>query len=265
MHCYLMVGLKTRLPDFALTAIPMPKKPKQNPNAVFIDKELSWLAFNERVLQEAEDKSVPIIERARFLGIFSNNMDEFFRVRFADIRRKRILLGRSAEAKATEQLIAALQDKTLQLQQHFDEVYNEIIVTLARRNIFLINETQVPDEQTAWLRKHFKDRILPSLVPIFIDDKTNLIKSLKDGLTYLAIEIRRGRKTTYAVLEVPADELPRFVELPKQKDGRRKPLILLDNMIRYCLDDIFLRPDRQSRIRRLRFQSNPRRRLQYGR
>lgn len=198
------------------------------------------MAFNERVLQEAADKTVPIIERTRFLGIFSNNLDEFFRVRVADVKRRAIIHGDDREGRAAQQLLKEIQTKAVKLQNQFEEVYTEILYVLARRNIFLINEDQLSEDQGRWLRKYFRDEIRPSLVPIFTETEKDLSGVLQEELTYLGIEICFSNgESQYAALEIPSDDNPRFVRLPKQRDGRRKTLILLDNIIRYCLDDLF--------------------------
>ncbi|MGL5606821.1 MAG: polyphosphate kinase 1, partial [Aeromonas veronii] len=109
------------------------------------EKELSWLSFNERVLQEAMDKTVPLIERVRFLGIFSSNQDEFFKVRVSDVKR-RILInevhGGDDEAKV---LLRAIQQKVMALGEAFDNTYKELLIALARHNIFLVNENQLSD------------------------------------------------------------------------------------------------------------------------
>lgn len=205
-----------------------------------LEKELSWLAFNERVLQEAADKTVPIIERTRFLGIFSNNLDEFFRVRVAEVKRRAVIHGDDREGRAAQELLKDIQTKALELQNLFDETYSEILFVLARRNIFVINEEQLSEDQGRWLRKYFRDHIRTSLVPIFADSDTNLAEVLQEELTYLAIEITLPEgESKYAALEIPSDEIQRFVSLPRQRDGRRKTLILLDNIIRYCLADLF--------------------------
>lgn len=204
----------------------------------YIDQELSWLAFNERVLQEAADDSVPIIERVRFLGIYSNNLDEFFRVRFGEAKRMLMIHEGKPDAVIYTDLLHRIQAKALEMQEKFDQIYTDILWRLARRNIFLVNESQVAPEQERWLRKYFRDNIQASLVPIFIKQETDLTVCIKDDLTYLGIEIRQGAQSHYAVLEVPSDEMDRFVRLPKLKDGRRKSLILLDNVIRYCLTDL---------------------------
>lgn len=205
-----------------------------------IEKELSWLAFNERVLQEAADKTVPIIDRTRFLGIFSNNLDEFFRVRVAEVKRRAIIHTQESEARDAKNLLKQIQAKSLALQTQFDQLYSEILYVLARRNIFVINEDQLSEEQGVWLLKYFQDNIRPYLVPIFTHTANNFAGVLKDKLTYLGIEVSsENGERQYATLEIPSDEIPRFVRLPKQKDGRRKSLILLDNIIRYCLQDLF--------------------------
>ncbi len=209
-------------------------------NDKFIDKEISWLAFNARVLQEAADEDVPVIERARFLGIYSNNMDEFYRVRFAEVKRKLLINDGSPNAFAHADLLARIQKKVLKLQERFDEVYSDILFLLARRNIFLVNESQILPEQKGWVKKYFRDEILPSLVPLFVTTDVNLGHCLMDDLTYLAVEINPVEQPRqYAVLEVPSDEMTRFIQLPKQKDGRRKTIVMLDNVIRYCLNDLF--------------------------
>lgn len=207
----------------------------------YIEKEISWLSFNERVLQEAADKTVPVVERVRFLGIFSSNMDEFFRVRVAAVRRRLLIERDTGEGnpKALRRLLKEIQEKVLELQQNFDNIYMEIIIALARHSIFLISESQLSDDQGVWLRQHFKDKILRHVSPIVISNRIDLDKSIKDDLTYLVAELRSKDNTEYVLLEVPSDKCPRFLMLPHEKGQRKKSMILLDNIIRYCLDDIF--------------------------
>ncbi len=107
----------------------------------YVEKELSWLSFNQRVLQEAADSSVPIIERVRFLGIFSNNLDEFFRVRVADVKRRLIISAASGQEESARHLLSKIQNKVLQLQEQFDEIYIDVIKGLAKHHIFLISES----------------------------------------------------------------------------------------------------------------------------
>ncbi|WNN43300.1 MULTISPECIES: polyphosphate kinase 1 [Winslowiella] len=206
---------------------------------LYIEKELSWLSFNERVLQEAADKSNPLIERMRFLGIYSNNLDEFYKVRFADLKR-RILIGEEQGSPSTPRhLLKKIQQRVMKADQEFDGLYNDLLLEMARNQIFLINERQLSPNQQNWLRHYFKHHLRQHITPILINRDTDLTEFLKDDYTYLAIEIIRGEDIRYALLEIPSDKVPRFVNLPPETPRRRKPMILLDNILRYCLDDIF--------------------------
>ncbi|MFM5841568.1 polyphosphate kinase 1 [Aeromonas sanarellii] len=204
------------------------------------EKELSWLSFNERVLQEAMDKTVPLIERVRFLGIFSSNQDEFFKVRVSDVKR-RILInevhGGDDEAKV---LLRAIQQKVMALGEAFDNTYKELLLALARHNIFLVNENQLSDAIQQWLRVFFREKVLRHIIPILLNKEVNPVKFLKDEHTYLAIEMKKnGQVIQYALVEVPTDDLPRFFQLPPEGTRRKKQIIILDNVIRFCLDEIF--------------------------
>ena len=206
---------------------------------LYIEKELSWLSFNERVLQEAADKTNPLIERMRFLGIYSNNLEEFYKVRFADLKR-RILIGEEQGSPTTPRhLLKKIQQRVLRADQEFDSLYNDLLLEMARNQIFLINERQLSPNQQSWLRHYFKHELRQHVTPILINHDTDLIEFLKDDYTYLAVEIIRGEDIRYALLEIPSDKVPRFVNLPAESPRRRKPMILLDNILRYCLDDIF--------------------------
>ncbi|MGY3860960.1 polyphosphate kinase 1 [Aeromonas lacus] len=207
---------------------------------LYEEKELSWLSFNERVLQEAMDKTVPLIERVRFLGIFSSNQDEFFKVRVSDVKR-RILInevhGGGDEAKV---LLRAIQQKVMALGEAFDNTYKELLIALARHNIFLVNENQLSDAIQKWLRVFFREKVLRHIIPILLNKEVNPVKFLKDEHTYLAIEMKKnGQVIQYALVEVPTDDLPRFFQLPPEGTRRKKQIIILDNVIRFCLDEIF--------------------------
>ncbi|EKP0308845.1 polyphosphate kinase 1 [Aeromonas veronii] len=207
---------------------------------LYEEKELSWLSFNERVLQEAMDKTVPLIERVRFLGIFSSNQDEFFKVRVSDVKR-RILInevhGGDDEAKV---LLRAIQQKVMALGEAFDNTYKELLIALARHNIFLVNENQLSDAIQKWLRVFFKEKVLRHIIPILLNKEVNPVKFLKDEHTYLAVEMKKnGQVIQYALVEVPTGDLPRFIQLPPEGTRRKKQIIILDNVIRFCLDEIF--------------------------
>lgn len=203
-------------------------------------KELSWLSFNERVLQEAADSTVPVIQRIRYLGIFSNNLDEFFRVRVADVRRLAAFSSPSQQ-EYYKQLLEEIRQRVLQLQQRFDEVYLTNLADLAKRRIYLVDEAQIAGDarQVAFVRQYFHDKIRPELAPILLDDSGSL-PMLNDTSIYLAIKLVTDRQTRYVLLEVPTDKLPRFVRLPPRQDQRGKVLMVLENLIRVCLPEVFL-------------------------
>ncbi|KJY88132.1 polyphosphate kinase [Vibrio neptunius] len=206
---------------------------------LYIEKELSWLSFNERVLQEAADKTVPLIERIRFLGIFSNNLDEFYKVRFADVKRRILINQERGGNDNSKHLLTKMQTKALKLNERFDELYAELIRDMARRRIFLVNETQLNESQEKWVKKYFRNQVLPHITPLLMRDDIDVLQFLKDEYAYIAVELRKEEQNQYALIEIPTDHLPRFVMVPEQKGKRRKTIILLDNIIRYCLDELF--------------------------
>ncbi|ASI97293.1 polyphosphate kinase 1 [Vibrio rotiferianus] len=206
---------------------------------LYIEKELSWLSFNERVLQEAADKTVPLIERIRFLGIFSNNLDEFYKVRFADVKRRILISQDRGDSDNSKHLLTKMQTKALRLNEQFDELYSELIREMARRRIFLVNENQLDDTQKRWITKYFRKEVMPHITPLLIKDDIDVLQFLKDEYAYITVDLRNGDQSQYALIEIPTDHLPRFVMLPEKKGKRRKTIILLDNIIRYCLDELF--------------------------
>lgn len=206
---------------------------------LYIEKELSWLSFNERVLQEAADKTVPLIERIRFLGIFSNNLDEFYKVRFADVKRRILINQERGGSDNSKRLLSKMQAKALKLNEQFDELYSELIREMARRRIFLVNEHQLDEAQKKWITKYFRKEVMPHITPLLMKDEIDVLQFLKDEYAYIAVELRKEDHSQYALIEIPTDHLPRFVMVPEQKGKRRKTIILLDNIIRYCLDELF--------------------------
>ncbi len=204
---------------------------------LFMPRELSWLSFNARVLQEAADKSVPIIERLRYLGIFSNNSDEFFRVRVAEVRRL-ISVSRGPGKQQSKELLAAIQKSVVELQKEFDRIYAELMQELAARKIYMINEGQLDPGQAAFVQAYFTTTVLPELEPILLQE-VQTIPPLNDESLYLAVDIKSGEDYHYAVVEVPTDRLDRFVEIPRRKGKGGKVFIALDNIIRACLPQMF--------------------------
>lgn len=205
---------------------------------LYIEKELSWLSFNERVLQEVADKSNPLIERMRFLGIYSNNLDEFYKVRFAELKRRILINEEQGTCGTSRHLLNRIQARVLHAEQEFDNLYNDLLLEMAHNQISLINERQLSPKQQEWLLQYFKQQLCQHITPILIQHDTNLVRFLKDDYTYLAVEIIQEQVIRYALLEITSDKVPRFINLPAESP-RRRPMILLDNILRYCLDDIF--------------------------
>jgi polyphosphate kinase len=207
----------------------------------FFEKELSWLSFNHRVLQEAQDESVPLLERLRFLGIYSSNMDEFYRVRVADVRRKILLSNNKKQNKQTLNLFNKIQNKVIALQIIFDETYQLLLQQLELNNIHLINEIQLSSTQKSWLDQYFKDKLRRHIFPLILNEKTTLADHINEDATYLMVSMCKGQHCQYALVEVPSNNVPRFVILPSSKSDEAKSvsIILLDNIIRHCLTQIF--------------------------
>ncbi len=206
-------------------------------------KELSWLSFNERVLQEAADPTNPVVERLRFLGIYSNNMDEFYRVRVADV--KRLIYIYLAEndhdnVALTEQLMEDIHAKVLQLTKRFHKIYQQLVKELARYHIFLINGENINQYQADWIKEYFRDHVICHITPIMLDQKVDLIKRLNDTATYFFVRIHRPPKSPlYAIVEMPSQAISRFVVIPPEKSKKNKYIILLDDIIRLHIKDIF--------------------------
>ncbi|NRA59612.1 MAG: polyphosphate kinase 1 [Psychrobium sp.] len=210
-----------------------------NAKQSFLEKELSWLSFNHRVLQEAQDSSVPLLERFRFLGIYSSNMDEFYRVRVANVRRRVLLSDNKKDKNKALTLFDDIQAKVVVLQAEFDQTYSELLNQLADNNVHLINETQLSEFHGAWLNQYYKDKLRRHIFPLVLHDKLKLSDHLNDENTYLMVSMRQGDKNQYALIEVPSSNVPRFVQLPEEKGSTSKYVILLDNIIRHCLTQIF--------------------------
>lgn len=216
----------------------------------YIDREKSWLAFNARVLQEAGDPNVPLLDRLRFLGIFSNNLDEFFRVRYAAIRRLREE-GQTGEKElngtTAHKLLKDITDIVIEQQSESLRTLSVIENELEKENIFMVNETEINKEQENFLKDFFIQRVGPELVTIVLNDLIDF-PILKDTSGYLAVKLviksaRVGeddetspKKVRYAVVEIPKT-INRFVVLPSSDE--RQYIILLDDVIRQNLHSIF--------------------------
>lgn len=218
----------------------------------YIDREKSWLAFNFRVLQEAADERVPLLDRLRFLGIFSNNLDEFFRVRYAAIRRL-ALSGSTGEKElggiTAQNLLKYITDTVIDHQSESLRILSIIEKELEKENIFIINEQEINKEQQDFIHDFFIQKVSPELVTIILNDLDEF-PLLKDTSGYLAIKlvmkpsdsssilekIKIKKDIRYAVIEIPKT-INRFVVLPSNND--KQYIILLDDVIRYNLNQIF--------------------------
>ena len=199
------------------------------------------MSFNERVLQEASDTNVPVIERLRFLGIFSNNLDEFFRVRIATLKR---LMALGKRAKETihyrpKKVLEDVQTIVLEQTKMFEEIYRDVQEELRNQNIFIIDEGHLNAEQGEFVKNYFNDNVRPALVPIMLT-QVKSFPYLKDKAIYLAIKLsvdRKPRATQFALVEIPGNVGGRFITLPSQND--KHCIILLDDIIRYNLPEVF--------------------------
>lgn len=200
-------------------------------------KEISWLSFNERVLQEANDPNVPIVERLRYLGIFSNNLDEFFRVRVADVRRLAVF-STPAQQEPYRELLEQIQNRVIRAQRRFEGIYANVLRDLRKRHIYIVDEQQLDTKQTKYIREYFRTTVQPHLVPVLLDD-ANPIPELSEASFYLAIKIQANESVRYALLEIPTHRLDRFVPIPKSNNKRGLVFIVLENIIRKCLHDVF--------------------------
>ena len=206
-----------------------------------IDRDISWLSFNERVLQEAADPTVPLKERIKFLGIFSNNLDEFFRVRVATLRKM-------ADLKAKQNLpddyhpqlvIETIQDIVLKQQNHFEQVWKQIQKELAEQKIYLRSDKKLSASQQKFVRNYFNEEVRSSIVPLMIEN-IQQFPTLNDRSIYLACKLYHSNNLVprrFALLPIPVGTLPRFVRLPGNEGEHH--IILLEDVIRFCLPVIF--------------------------
>ena len=206
---------------------------------LFINREISWLQFNERVLEEANDSKVPLIERIRFLGIFSNNLDEFYRVRYATVKRiavsansgKKIFKDRTAK-----QLLYDISAIATDLQQKSFSILNNIIKLLEKDKIYFVNESKVKPIHIQFISNYFFEIISPA-IDVIILNKNKKFPKFKENLSFLLIRIElENDEIQYAIIRFPKN-LDRFVKLPSDNIGQN--IILIDDIIRYHLKDIF--------------------------
>jgi polyphosphate kinase len=208
-----------------------------------IVRDISWLSFNARVLQEANDPSVPLRERVRFLGIFSNNLDEFFRVRVATLKRMAEFgdkaKGKMHMEKNPQKILEEIQDVVLQQQNEFNRIWNQVQQELKKEKIFLVTEKQLSREQKKFVETFFDEEVRQEVIPLMIESNPQ-IPYLRERSLYLAVAMSNksnAYKKKYALIEIPAKFKRRFVKLPSPAGHHH--IILMEDVIRHCLPKIF--------------------------
>jgi len=205
-----------------------------------INRDLNWLSFNERVLQEAENKDVPLIERLKFLGIYSNNLDEFFRIRVATVNRMAAFKKQAKNEMGVNpaKLLDEIQKQTVVLQDRYDKAYSDILNDLAKEDITFINEHQLTGIQKEFVRQFFHDKVRLEIFPIMIkNDKPFPV--LQDASIYLAVRFykKHTKIRHYSLIEIPTNSIARFIEIPSK--DHKKYIMFLDDIIRYNLKFIY--------------------------
>ncbi|MFW6365592.1 MAG: polyphosphate kinase 1, partial [Spirochaetota bacterium] len=207
----------------------------------FIPKEISWLSFNARVLQEANDPTVPLINRIKFLGIYSSNLDEFYEVRVATLKRL-VSLGKKGTKIIGHDpsiVLAEIQKIVLSLHKKYDEIYRNILTELEKRNIFFLRENELLPEHMDFVQNYFVTRVRPKIFPVVLHTRTSLLE-LKDRSIYLVVKMTKASdrpEQKYAIIEVPTYTLPRFLILPGVR--KKQYVMFIDDVIRYGLKQIF--------------------------
>lgn len=211
---------------------------------LFIQRDISWLSFNARVLQEANDPSVPLKERIRFLGIFSNNLDEFFRVRVATLKRMVELTEKKKKLNMhleddPQNILDQIQTTVLQQQNEFNRIWDGILKELRKENIIIVDENHLTREQKAFVKNYFDEEVRTNIIPLMIETLPQL-PYLRDKSIYLGVVMRKKHSAyeqKYALIEVPAKAVGRFIKLPSKNNTRQ--IILLEDVIRFNLPNIF--------------------------
>ncbi|MGM5629512.1 polyphosphate kinase 1 [Apibacter raozihei] len=213
---------------------------KRAENNRYINREISWLKFNARVLQEAMDKKNPLLERLRFLGIYSNNLDEFYKVRYAYIARM-VQFNRKynniVEEQTDTELLEEINQTVAHQQQKYDRLYEQIIKELAREKTLLVDDKTLPDTLKPFVEDFFENKLSHALTILYWKEGDKTL-NLKDNVFYLIVTMfKKNDNRQYALIEVPTDRFSRFLVLPDINDKHH--VIFLDDVIRYHLKDIF--------------------------
>ncbi|NND07706.1 MAG: polyphosphate kinase 1 [Saprospiraceae bacterium] len=209
----------------------------------FTERDISWLSFNHRVLQEARDITVPLFERIKFMAIYSSNLGEFFAVRVA---QQRNLLRISKKTKKELAIHPRVVLKNLlkivnQQQEEFNEIFdNQLVPELGKHNIFLKRRLELNEEQKTFIEAYFNQNMLPYVQPVLLV-KNKIRPFLANSALYLTVMMRtKGKERAplqYAIVKIPSDYLPRFLELPSEEG--RHDVIMLDDIVRYSISWLF--------------------------
>jgi len=206
---------------------------------VFSNRDISWLKFNERVLQEAEDPEVPLIERIRFLGIHSNNMDEFFRVRYSFIRRLKLSGVEEEDANlegfALGDLLKILSEMVTEQQGRSQRIYDALKKELSTYDVEVISEGKLTTKQSAFVKEFYQTKIASALTTLMLN-QTREFPYLRDKSIFLALRLIKGKEEQYSIIEVPSGAYGRFVVLPKYG---KQFIMYLDDILRHNLGSIF--------------------------
>ena len=209
-------------------------------NPVII-RDISWLSFNHRVLQEAKDERLPLFERIKFLAIYSSNLDEFFRVRMAN-HRNLLRVGKKTKKEldiTPKQTVRTIQRTVNRQQEEFSRIFErKIVPQLTKHGIVLKRRLNLTKVEREWVENYFHDKMLPFVQPVLL--KKDMVRPfLNNAQLYLTILMteKHSGKTAYAVVKIPSDHLPRFIELPKTDDNHN--LIMLDDIVRHSVAWMF--------------------------
>ena len=206
----------------------------------YLHRDVSWMYFNHRILQEAQKETVPLLERLSFLGIYSNNLDEFFRVRVASISRIAEYDDKNAreEYKEARALLKAINKLNNVYSKEYQETVENVTACLRKEGICLVNEKEIDAEQQAYVHDFFRRELNGHLAPIWLDNIKRFDDEADDCI-YLAVKLDREgvKRNYYALLPLPVSRVGRFVRLPDR--GGRSYLMYLDDVVRCCLPLLF--------------------------
>ena len=213
-----------------------------------IPRDVSWMYFNYRILQEAQNKSVPLLERLSFMGIYSNNLDEFFRVRMATLARlaESDVQKMKAQREEARSSMAYINKLNAQYNKEFEFVMQSLTKELEAENLCIVNETQLNESQQQFISRYFRNQLAGFTNPVWLSQVDQLANETDDTI-YLAVRLikwaddHKKEKKEYALIRVPVEKFGRFLRLPDE--GDRHYIMFMDDVIRYCLPMIFVSVD----------------------